>query len=152
MASPFTRLFGLHRKPPDPRAALPQSNDQWRRLLGRKAYRVLRLGETERPGTGKLLKEKRPGIYRCRGCGSNLFDAGTKFDSKTGWPSFYEPLNRENITEFEDHSYGIVRREVRCAHCGGHLGHVFFDAPETPTGNRYCLNSTSLTFTPSKTP
>jgi peptide-methionine (R)-S-oxide reductase len=129
---------------------LPKSNEEWRRLLGRKAYRVLRLGETERPGSGKLLKEKRPGIYQCRGCGSELFDANTKFDSKTGWPSFYDPLAPENVTEFDDHSYGVQRHEVRCARCGGHLGHVFHDAPQTPTGKRYCLNSASLTFTPTK--
>jgi peptide-methionine (R)-S-oxide reductase len=93
-----------------------------------------------------LLDEHREGVFTCRGCGEELFDSDTKFDSKSGWPSFYEPKNTEKVELIEDRSHGMIRTEVRCAKCGGHLGHVFDDAPQTPTGERFCINSVSLKF------
>jgi peptide-methionine (R)-S-oxide reductase len=131
---------------------LQMSPEQWRQQLSRKEFKVLRLGETERPGSGRrLLREKRPGTYNCRGCGNQLFHSATKFNSKTGWPSFYAPIDPSQIQLFADHSHGLQRQEVRCARCGGHLGHVFYDAPQTPTGARYCVNAISLGFKPAAT-
>jgi peptide-methionine (R)-S-oxide reductase len=102
---------------------------------------------TESPFCGTLLHNKQAGMYICRLCGLPLFRSGTKFESGTGWPSFYEPFDKEHIAEITDRSYGMVRREIRCRRCGGHLGHVFPDGPP-PTGLRYCLNSASLEFVP----
>ena len=123
-----------------------KTNEQWREELDEIEFQVLRLAGTERPFTGELLDEHREGVFTCRGCGEELFDSGTKFDSKSGWPSFYEPKNTEKVELVEDVSHGMVRTEVRCAKCGGHLGHVFDDAPQTPTGERFCINSVSLKF------
>ena len=125
-----------------------KSEQEWRLELEPQEFAVLRQAATERPWTGPLLDEKREGVYRCRACGNELFRSDTKFDSHCGWPSFYTPLAGDRVELIEDRSHGMVRTEVRCARCGSHLGHVFDDAPQTPTGDRYCMNSVSLTFEP----
>ena len=122
---------------------------QWRELLTPQEFRVLRRGGTERPFTGALLREHREGMYTCRGCGLALFAGGAKFDSGTGWPSFYEPVGDAAVDLRSDRWLFLVERtEVRCARCGSHLGHVFDDAPGTPTGLRYCINAVALGFEP----
>lgn len=123
-----------------------KTDQQWMEELDQMEFNVLRLAGTERPYTGELLNENRKGIYSCRGCGEDLFESETKFDSHCGWPSFYAPQDNEKIEYIEDRSHGMLRTEVRCASCGGHLGHIFDDAPQTPTGDRYCINSVSLRF------
>ncbi|MFE6997512.1 peptide-methionine (R)-S-oxide reductase MsrB [Microbacterium sp. NPDC057659] len=123
---------------------------EWREELGDAEYAVLREAATERPWTGELLDEKRDGLYRCGACGAELFRSGTKFDSGCGWPSFYESVRPEAVTLIEDHTLGMVRTEVRCAACGSHLGHVFPDGFGTPTGDRYCMNSLALSFSPTE--
>ena len=123
-----------------------KTDQQWRDELSDSEYQVLRLAGTERAYTGELLEEKRVGTYSCRGCGAELFEAEAKFDSHCGWPSFYKSLKSEAIEYLEDRAHGMVRTEVICAKCGSHLGHLFDDAPQTPTGNRYCINSVSISF------
>lgn len=109
---------------------------------------MLRQAGTERPYTGELLNEERTGVYSCRACGAELFRSETKFDAGCGWPSFYEPKTGDAVELVPDHSHGMIRTEVLCANCGSHLGHIFDDAPQTPTGNRFCMNSVSLAFDP----
>ena len=125
-----------------------KSENEWREELSPEQYAVLREAGTERPWTGGLLDESRAGLYTCAACGAELFKSGTKFDSGCGWPSFYESVRPEAVQLIEDTSLGMVRTEVRCASCGSHLGHVFPDGFGTPTGDRYCMNSLSLNFTP----
>ena len=125
-----------------------KTEEQWREELSEFEYHVLREAGTERAYTGELLEEGRVGIYACKGCGTELFRSNAKFDSHCGWPSFYEPQDGDAVELIEDRSHGMVRTEVRCKKCGGHLGHVFDDAPQTPTGDRYCINSVSITFKP----
>jgi peptide-methionine (R)-S-oxide reductase len=122
---------------------------EWRRKLGVEEFMVLRQAATERPWSGALLDEHRDGLFTCKGCGNELFVSGTKFDSGCGWPSFYEAVRPEAVELIDDHTHGMVRTEVRCARCGGHLGHVFPDGYGTPTGDRYCMNSLALDFRPS---
>jgi len=126
-----------------------QRNDaEWRAQLSPEEYAILRQAATERAGTGALLNEWGDGLYRCRACGNELFVSGTKFESHCGWPSFYESVRPDAVELIEDTTLGMVRTEVRCARCGSHLGHVFPDGFGTPTGDRYCMNSASLTFDP----
>jgi len=122
-----------------------KTEEQWREELGLK-YSVLREAGTDRPWSGALLDEKREGTYRCGACSAELFTSDTKFDSGSGWPSFYEAINPDAVELREDRSLGMVRTEVVCATCGSHLGHLFDDAHQTPTGDRFCLNSSSLEF------
>ena len=121
-----------------------KSDDEWRKELTPEQYRVLRQHGTERAGTSALNNEKRKGVYFCAGCGTPLFDSDTKYESGSGWPSFYKPRDNAVATE-TDTSHLMVRNEVRCAKCGGHLGHVFPDGPR-PTGERYCMNGAALKF------
>lgn len=124
---------------------LPKTEAEWRKRLTPEQYRVLRQKGTERAFTGKYDKMFEPGVYRCAGCGAVLFASDAKYDSGCGWPAFYEPLAESNIETRRDLSHGMVRTEVLCKRCGGHLGHVFNDGPR-PTGLRYCINSVSLEF------
>ncbi len=123
------------------------TEDEWRVKLDASQFAVLRQGATEPAFTGKYWNEKRPGVYACAGCGTELFSSETKYDSGSGWPSFFTPLAEDRIVEKTDTSHGMVRTEILCASCGGHLGHVFPDGPQ-PTGLRYCVNSASLELDP----
>lgn len=144
---------------PEPKVAAPQKDDvnplpkvvktnsEWRKLLPADVFNVTREAGTERPYTGRYAKSHGSGIYRCVACGLELFDSKTKFESGTGWPSFYEPIRKGATEDKTDVTLGMSRTEVLCGRCGSHLGHVFDDGPK-PTGLRYCMNSASLTFKP----
>ncbi|MHB1171155.1 MAG: peptide-methionine (R)-S-oxide reductase MsrB [Lacisediminihabitans sp.] len=125
---------------------ISKTEDEWQQELDPTRYSILREAATERPWSGALLDEKRSGVYTCAACNAELFTSGTKFDSGSGWPSFYESINPDAVQLVTDRSLGVPRTEVRCADCGSHLGHLFDDAHQTPTGDRYCLNSLSLNF------
>jgi peptide-methionine (R)-S-oxide reductase len=123
-----------------------KSDSEWRAALDPQEFQVLRKAATERPWSGALLDEHRDGLFRCKACDAPLFKSTAKFESGSGWPSFFEPVSDDAVELISDRSLGMTRTEVRCARCGSHLGHLFDDAPQTPTGERYCMNSVSLSF------
>lgn len=129
----------------DPKAL---SDADWRAILPAMEYEILRHAATERPWTGRYLDNEQPGAYHCAGCGNKLYDAAHKFHSGCGWPSFFQEVEPGSLTTHRDRSFGMVRVEMRCARCDGHLGHIFQDAPQTPTGARHCVNGIALVFVP----
>ena len=150
----FTALLGLSAAPwafsqskPTAANALVLSEAQWKQKLSPAQFAILRTEGTERAGSSPLNNEKRKGVYHCAGCDLALFTSEMKFDSGTGWPSFFQPVDEAHVGRIHDRSYGMVRTEIVCARCQSHLGHVFPDGPP-PTGERHCLNSVSLAFTP----
>ena len=128
---------------------MAKTDAEWQAELTPAQYQVLRKHGTEPRGSSPLNNEKREGVFKCAGCGEPLFTSGTKYESGSGWPSFYAPMSDQAVATTEDRSYGMTRVEVHCSKCGGHLGHVFPDGPQ-PTGLRYCMNGLSLAFDPSK--
>jgi len=130
---------------------MQKTDDEWRQTLTPEQFTVLREHGTEARGSSPLNREKRDGRFLCAGCGKPLFDARTKFESGTGWPSFTQPIDEQAVATTVDRSYGMARTEVHCSECGGHLGHVFPDGPQ-PTGLRYCMNGAAMTFKPEPKP
>jgi peptide-methionine (R)-S-oxide reductase len=141
-------MFGSKEKHAEETFPVQKSETEWRSTLSPEAFRVLRGHGTERPGTSPLNHEKRTGTFTCAGCGNPLFESATKYESGTGWPSFFRPIEGAVATR-TDRSFLMTRTEVHCARCGGHLGHVFPDGPR-PTGERYCMNGVSLAFQPAE--
>ncbi|WP_270936912.1 peptide-methionine (R)-S-oxide reductase MsrB [Falsiroseomonas oryzae] len=141
-------MFGTKDRHAEETFPVRKTEAEWRAQLSPEAFRVLRQHGTERPGTSPLNAEKRPGTFDCAGCGTPLFEASTKYESGTGWPSFWKPIEGAVATR-TDRSFFMTRTEVHCATCGGHLGHVFPDGP-APTGERYCMNGVSLAFRPAE--
>jgi peptide-methionine (R)-S-oxide reductase len=139
-------LFGRGGSPTEETFKVRHTDEEWKQLLNPRQFQVLRKHGTERAGTSPLNEEKRAGTFICAGCAQALFDIGTKFESGTGWPSFWQPLEAA-VGTTEDRSLFMTRVEVHCANCGGHLGHVFPDGPK-PTGQRYCMNGAAMTFKP----
>ena len=123
-----------------------KSDKEWREQLTNEQYHILRQAGTERPFTGQYVNTEDDGVYTCAGCGANLFSSDTKFHSGSGWPSFWDVIDQGNVELRHDNSHGMRRTEIRCAQCGGHLGHVFEDGPRDKTGLRYCINSAALDF------
>lgn len=140
------KLFGGGHAADETKFPVSHSEEEWRKLLNPAQFRVLREHGTERAGTSPLNQEKRPGEFICAGCGQKLFSSQAKFESGTGWPSFYEPMP-DGVEISEDRSLFMTRTEVHCSRCGGHLGHVFPDGPK-PTGQRYCMNGAAMEFKP----
>ncbi len=128
---------------------MTKTDEDWKKQLSPEQYRIMRQAGTERAFTGKYWDHHEAGVYRCGACGQELFASDTKFNSGTGWPSFYQPVKKELVEEISDKTHGMERVEARCSNCGAHLGHVFDDGPN-PTGLRYCINSASLDFAPKK--
>ncbi len=128
---------------------IQKTDEEWRAELSPEEYHILREKGTERAFSGEYYHTKTPGVYLCRGCGQELFSSDTKYESGSGWPSFYQPLAPDRVSEHEDRAFGMRRVEITCSRCGGHLGHVFPDGPN-PTGLRYCMNSASLKLEPKK--
>ena len=128
---------------------LKRSEEEWKCILSPKEYKILRQKGTEPAFTGKYVDNKKKGKYVCAGCGEELFKSDSKYDSGSGWPSFWEPVSKQSIEEKDDNSHGMRRTEILCSRCGGHLGHVFDDGPR-PTGLRYCVNSASIKFKETK--
>ncbi len=127
------------------KSKVTKTEEEWKKILSSEEYNVLREKGTEPAFSGKYLENKKKGTYVCAGCGNPLFRSETKFDSGTGWPSFWSPVSKDSVEEEVDNRFGMCRTEVRCKKCGGHLGHVFDDSP-MPTGQRYCINSVALKF------
>jgi peptide-methionine (R)-S-oxide reductase len=124
------------------------SDDEWRELLSPMEHAILRKSSTERPGSGRYLKEEGAGAYHCAGCGQKLYTGAAKFHSGCGWPSFFQEAEEGVLEIYRDVTHGMARTEMRCGRCDGHLGHIFEDAPQTPTGNRHCVNGFALLFVP----